>query len=68
MTSPCKDCTDRHDGCHGKCERYQAFRTEIEERKPNNYADYDYRRYVSGVKWKIALRRVHNRRHGKQED
>lgn len=21
--SPCKDCADRHVGCHGKCERYQ---------------------------------------------
>ena len=23
--SPCKDCTDRVLGCHGKCEKYQAY-------------------------------------------
>ena len=26
MTAPCLDCPDRHDGCHGKCKKYQAFR------------------------------------------
>ena len=25
---PCKDCTDRHIGCHSKCEKYQAFRKQ----------------------------------------
>lgn len=22
---PCKDCTERHIGCHGHCEAYKAF-------------------------------------------
>lgn len=25
---PCKDCTDRHAGCHGSCEGYKNFKTE----------------------------------------
>lgn len=30
MKVPCKDCADRHIGCHSKCEKYKAF---DEERK-----------------------------------
>lgn len=25
---PCKDCTDRQVGCHGKCEKYIQWKTE----------------------------------------
>jgi hypothetical protein len=28
MRPPCKDCPDRHIGCHSKCEKYLAFRRE----------------------------------------
>ena len=34
--APCKDCPDRKMGCHGRCEKYLAFRavqTEESERK-----------------------------------
>ena len=69
MKPPCgKDCPDRHVGCQGKCEKYRDFRAELEERKPNNYVDYDYRRYVSGVRWKIVQRRLRKRRNGKKEE
>lgn len=27
---PCKDCTERVLGCHGKCKRYKTFKKEIE--------------------------------------
>lgn len=30
MTAPCKDCQDRHEGCHGECERYKAYAAERE--------------------------------------
>ena len=29
----CKDCTERHPGCHGTCASYQAFLKQNEERK-----------------------------------
>ncbi len=29
-TSPCYQCTDRHDLCHGHCERYLEFRKRYE--------------------------------------
>lgn len=28
--APCKGCQDRHVGCHGKCDRYLAFRKEAD--------------------------------------
>lgn len=31
MIPPCKDCKDRHIGCHAACERYQAYRVQQEE-------------------------------------
>lgn len=31
LNSPCKDCTDRAVGCHGKCEKYQAYRLEVDK-------------------------------------
>lgn len=31
--SGCKDCAERHEGCHSKCERYKAFRKALDEKK-----------------------------------
>ena len=31
--SPCKDCPDRHMGCHSECEGYKSFEAENEEYK-----------------------------------
>ena len=31
LNSPCKDCPDRVVGCHGKCEKYKAYRVEVEK-------------------------------------
>ena len=28
MKAPCKGCQEREPGCHGKCDKYQAFRAE----------------------------------------
>ena len=28
LRAPCKDCPDRHPECHGRCEKYLAFRAE----------------------------------------
>lgn len=29
--NPCKDCPDRHIGCHSDCERYLAWRKVYDE-------------------------------------
>lgn len=31
LNSPCKDCHDRTVGCHGKCEKYKAYRVEVDK-------------------------------------
>lgn len=28
---PCKDCTDRHEACWGKCEKYKAWKSRLDE-------------------------------------
>ena len=30
MNSGCKDCTDRHKGCHSKCEKYLEYKKIID--------------------------------------
>lgn len=29
--APCKDCTDRHEYCHGTCERYLKWKKENDD-------------------------------------
>lgn len=33
MTNSCKDCPDRHIGCHGECEKYKAYCAKLEEER-----------------------------------
>lgn len=33
--SPCKECPDREIGCHGKCEKYLAWKEENDRRRIN---------------------------------
>lgn len=28
----CKGCEERYEGCHSQCERYKAFRKELEDK------------------------------------
>lgn len=30
---PCLDCADRHAGCHPNCDRYNAWKAEVEQAK-----------------------------------
>ncbi len=71
MIPPCGSfCRDRHPGCHGKCEKYLAYRAEIEAARPKNYAAADADDYTRLVRQKIALRRICHtpKRHGSQEN
>ena len=36
MTFTCKDCGNRHPGCHSQCEKYQKEKAAYEERKAAN--------------------------------
>ena len=28
---PCMGCTDRHQGCHGKCDKYKEWRAKMDK-------------------------------------
>ena len=32
---PCRGCVDRDEACHGRCERYQGWKTDFETAKHN---------------------------------
>lgn len=31
MRQPCRYCADRHQGCHAECEKYKAWKAELDE-------------------------------------
>ncbi len=67
---PCgKECPERDAGCHARCEKYAAYRAELDARKPANYANGDYIAYVKGVISRNARHKApKNRRNFKRED
>lgn len=40
--APCKqngiDCAERHVGCHAKCEKYIAWKADVDRARANQYA------------------------------
>ena len=41
MTPPCKGCTERYVGCHGKCEKYAAWQSKHEKAKQRQREELD---------------------------
>lgn len=41
-TAPCKDCADRHPGCHSECEWYMKYSKERAEMLKNKKDENDY--------------------------
>ena len=37
--APCKDCKDRHIGCHSKCEKYLEYKKEVQKAKHREKID-----------------------------
>lgn len=71
LIPPCGSyCPKRHPGCHGRCEKYLAFRAAIEAARPENYAAADADDYTRRVKQKIAFRRIKHtpKRNGSAEN
>lgn len=51
---PCKGCECRSVGCHGGCERYGAWRKELDEK---NHAEREYRRSRNTIS-ETAIRKM----------
>ena len=46
VSAPCKECTDRESGCHGRCEKYKAYKAATEELREQQKRNQDvYRDY-----------------------
>ena len=54
MTAPCWGCPERHESCHGQCERYQAYRAVKDEecRRRKLYRDTEFVRSANAQKAK----------------
>lgn len=39
MITCCYHCQDRHQGCHGECEKYAEFRARVDEARKAERAD-----------------------------
>lgn len=44
---PCKDCKERHLGCHGGCKKYAEYKAQVEKNKDAYHkANHDILSYV----------------------
>lgn len=54
--SPCKDCSERHLGCHDRCPKYQDWRKEVTEGRrkiqQDNLVDFSPYSERRNRKWK----------------
>lgn len=47
IPSPCKNCPDRQTACHGKCEKYAAFRAKVDAIAEERKIDREYNEYLA---------------------
>ena len=45
--TPCFECEERYLGCHGKCEKYQAFTKERNSKKQKRYEKFASQMFYS---------------------
>lgn len=54
MINPCKDCTDRHIGCHSECDKYKYWKARLEEvkkaKEEQHKKDEAYFSYKKGIR------------------
>ena len=66
VVPPCKDCADRHVGCHGKCEKYAEFNRVCEktrdERRLCSQTDTERDRLDKIVAAKVRWQKNHGGR------
>lgn len=42
LSAPCKDCAERHPGCHSECERYKEYSREQAQGREKRRIDGEY--------------------------
>ena len=54
MKPPCKDCPDRVLGCHKTCEKYLAYREELDAVREQKIAENDSNYYNRQTRYRMA--------------
>lgn len=49
-TAPCKECTNRHVGCHGTCSAYIEFDKKNKERRKQNFQTIENNIAITKIK------------------
>ena len=60
-TAPCKDCEDRHSGCHSICKAYKAYKEEAEKYKQTLSKIYSANVYFDKRAAQNASKRKHRK-------
>lgn len=42
LTAPCKDCAERHPGCHSECAKYIEYDKERKDMRESRRRGFDY--------------------------
>lgn len=61
-SAPCKDCAERHPGCHSECERYKEYSRERAEIRNSERRINDYYAIHNEQARKAVLRKWRKRR------
>lgn len=62
--SPCKDCPDRHIGCHSECDKYKEFEKALFEEKSIRYKANNAEKRATNHEIRSKLRTI--KRQGKK--
>lgn len=44
MNAPCRGCTDREMGCHGKCDKYKEYKEKSDKRREAEFFEKEAQR------------------------
>lgn len=61
VNNPCKDCVERHVGCHAECEKYRMAKAETDAAREKERLHRETEAYFADYA-KETLRRMKNRR------
>lgn len=57
----CKDCTDRHAGCHATCEKYNQQKTELDAIKAERRKQYEINSGLNAYRYEGINKVMSNR-------
>ncbi len=57
MNAPCRDCSERHLGCHSDCPRYEIYKKDIEKTKEWLNSDKKYLDYCAARNKRLGVKR-----------